>query len=100
MTYVYIHINANHDILLNIEVLQVNYIQHARLSLNCYASRFLRQYLQSVNTLSRLVESVTDHRHVVGIYLLYFNNNVDSKRHIIIRTAILYMYTYICIGGY
>ena len=25
----------------------------------------------------------------------YFNNNVDSKRHIIIRTAILYIYMYI-----
>ena len=24
----------------------------------------------------------------------YFNNNVDSKRHIIIRTAILYAYIY------
>ena len=25
----------------------------------------------------------------------YFNNNVDSKRHIIIRTAMLYIYIYI-----
>ena len=35
----------------------------------------------------------------------YFNNNVDSKRHIIIRTAILYIHVYIysydniCIEG-
>ena len=27
----------------------------------------------------------------------YFNNNVDSKRHIIIRTAMLYIYIYIYI---
>ena len=30
----------------------------------------------------------------------YFNNNVDTKRHIIIRTAILYIYIYICIHIY
>ena len=28
----------------------------------------------------------------------YFNNNVDSKRHIIIRTAILYIYIYSVCG--
>ena len=30
----------------------------------------------------------------------YFNNNVDSKRHIIIRNAILYIYIYIYIYTY
>ena len=33
-------------------------------------------------------------------WFAYFNNNVDSKRHIIIGTAMLYIYIYIYIYIY